>query len=72
MRLTTANSADPVRSKQALMIAESLLEEVALAGFTYCDPTSANADSAAGTAGCTANSSVMHNTFDTLRGRGGG
>ncbi len=52
MRLTTANSADPVRSKQALMIAESLLEEVALAGFTYCDPTSANADSAAGTAQC--------------------
>ena len=36
---TTKGSADPVRQKQALMIAEGLLEEVRLAGFTYCDPT---------------------------------
>jgi MSHA pilin protein MshD len=44
LRMSSANSADPLRRKQALMIAESLLEEVQLAKFTYCDPTSDNAD----------------------------
>ena len=53
MRMTTANSADPLRRKQALMIAEALLEEVRGAGFSYCDPRSANADSAAGSGECT-------------------
>lgn len=52
LRFTTVQSADPVRRKQALMIAEGLLEEVQLAKFTYCDPSSANADSAANTAAC--------------------
>jgi MSHA pilin protein MshD len=44
LRFTTHNSADPVRRKQALMIAEGLLEEVQLAKFTYCDPGSGNTD----------------------------
>jgi len=44
MRITTANSADPLRRKQALMIAEGLLEEVRSAGFTLCDPSSADFD----------------------------
>ena len=39
MNVTARNSADPVRSKQALMIAEGLLEEVQLARFTKCDPS---------------------------------
>lgn len=38
LNLTTKNSADPLRRKQALMIAEGLLEEVQLARFTFCDP----------------------------------
>ena len=52
MSFTTANSADPLRRKQALMIAEGLLEEVRLAGFTLCDPRSNNADSAETSAVC--------------------
>lgn len=44
MRITTANSADPLRRKQALMIAEGLIEEVRSAGFTLCDPSSADVD----------------------------
>ncbi len=53
LRLNTANSADPLRRKQALMIAESLMEEVQLAKFTYCDPTSDNAADVDDTASCT-------------------
>lgn len=37
MNLTTQRSADPVRRKQALMLAEALLEEIELAKFSYCD-----------------------------------
>ncbi len=53
MNVTTKSSADPVIHKQALAIAESLLEEVELMPFTYCDPDDANAASAvAATGGC--------------------
>jgi len=37
MNFTTQRSADPVRRKQALMLAEALLEEVELAKFSWCD-----------------------------------
>jgi MSHA pilin protein MshD len=43
MNLTTRASADPVRRKQALIIAEGLLEEVELAKFSYCDPSDPDA-----------------------------
>lgn len=46
--LTTRVSADPLRRKQALLLAEGLMEEVTLAGFTYCDPTDASAGVATG------------------------
>lgn len=36
-------SVDPMMQKQALSIAEALLEEVQLQPFTFCDPTDANA-----------------------------
>lgn len=46
MNTVTKSSADPLIHKQALAIAESLLEEVELMPFSLCDPNDANAASA--------------------------
>ncbi|GAB1392137.1 hypothetical protein MASR1M60_03000 [Rhodocyclaceae bacterium] len=43
---TTQHSADPLLRKQALAIAESLLEEVLLQPFTFCTPSDATAATA--------------------------
>lgn len=43
MNVTTKASADPMLRKQAVAIAESLLEEIELQAFTFCDPDDANA-----------------------------
>jgi MSHA pilin protein MshD len=43
-----AASADPQSRKQVLAIAESLMDEVTLMPFTYCDPDDANAATATG------------------------
>jgi len=48
----TRSSADPLVRKQALAIAEALLDEVELMPFTFCDPDDPNASTAASTAGC--------------------
>jgi len=49
----TRGSADPQLRRQAMAIAESLLEEVQLMPFTYCDPDDAVAETAVSAASCT-------------------
>jgi MSHA pilin protein MshD len=48
MNVTTKGSADPLIHKQALAIAESMLEEVELMPFTFCDPDDPTASTATG------------------------
>src|SRR5689334_2380569 len=54
LTLSTRASADPMIQKQALAIAEAIMDEVQLQPFTYCDPD----DSAAATANSTADCST--------------
>jgi len=48
----TSSGADPQLQRQALAVAESLLEEVQLMPFTFCDSEDANVETAASPAGC--------------------
>jgi MSHA pilin protein MshD len=50
--IATRNSADPQLRKQALAIAEGVLEEVQMARFTYCHPSAINAETATGAKDC--------------------
>jgi MSHA pilin protein MshD len=49
----TLASVDPLVRKQAVAIANSLMEEIQLRPFTYCDPDDAAVFTAASPAGCT-------------------
>jgi MSHA pilin protein MshD len=53
MRVTSSQGADPLLRKQALLIAEGLLEEVQLARYTYCHAADPVAETAADAASCT-------------------
>ena len=84
MNQVTGHSADTLLRKQALAIAESLLEEVELMPFTFCDPNDASAVSATSTAGCANSQDVitgpvpagevrgdLNNPFDNVADYGG-
>ena len=49
---SSASSADPMLRRQALAIAESLLEEVALMPYTWCDGDDANVGTTTSAGGC--------------------
>ena len=53
MNKVTGQSSDALIRKQALAIAESVLEEVEAMPFTFCDPDDPNAATAVNAAGCT-------------------
>ena len=55
----TRASVDPMVRKQALAIASSLLEEIELRGFTYCDPDDANVYLATSSLGCATTAEVI-------------
>ncbi len=46
INVTTRYGTDPIQRKQALAIAETLLEEVQMARFTFCDPSDTQAENA--------------------------
>ena len=58
LNMATRSSADPMIQKQALAIAEALLEEIQLQPFTFCDPDDSQAATAetatVGATGCSA------------------
>ena len=58
LTVATRGSTDPMTQKQALAIAEAMLEEVQLQSFTYCDPDDTQAATAlsatVGPTGCNA------------------
>lgn len=51
LNISTKASADPVRRKQALLLAEAFMEEVQQARFTFCDPSDLNAATATSAVG---------------------
>jgi len=53
LEITNRGSTDPMITKQAISIAESLLNEIEQQPFTYCDPDDLNASTAISASNCT-------------------
>ncbi|TSA50753.1 MAG: type II secretion system protein [Nitrosomonadales bacterium] len=52
LNFNAQHTVDPVIRKQALAVAEAMLEEVEMMPFTYCDPTDALVSTATSAASC--------------------
>lgn len=61
MNMANTNSTDPIRRKQALLIAEAYMEEVQQAQMSVCDPADANAATALTFADCAAAATTENN-----------
>lgn len=72
LNVTTRGSVDPLIHKQALAIAESLLEEVELMPFTICDPDDPNAASAVTANDCTGGAGGANDESATIGPEGAG
>jgi MSHA pilin protein MshD len=57
----SGHSADPLARKQAIAIAESLMQEIQQMPFTFCDPDDPNAATAVAPANCTNSQSANLN-----------
>ncbi len=71
LNTATRGSPDPMVQKQALAIAESLLEEVQLQPLTFCDPDDPAATTAASTAACTVVEGIGAEGAENRYGAGG-
>ena len=65
--LNARSSVDPLIRKQAVAIAESLLDEVLSKPYTYCDPDDANADTAVNAGECATPETAMGPETDENR-----
>jgi MSHA pilin protein MshD len=57
----SGHSADPLARKQAIAIAESLMQEIQQMPFTFCDPDDPNASTATSPGNCTTSQSANLN-----------
>ena len=68
LNVTTQSSADPMIRKNMLAIAESLLEEVQLQSFTWCDPDDPTAATATSYLACTTVQNTVAGKAGEVRG----